>query len=204
MLLELQQRLPRGDLDDAAEYVGRMAVVPAHAGLIGERQFGDPLGEFGIVEIAGVQRGLRIELFDLAFAKEAVSDTRGVPQQVQNRDRTLQRLELERILAGLIGKIDADLGIGESRNVFRDGIVERQLAVLDQHHDCDRGDRLGHRIDPEDGIRRHRQPGRDAAQPETFQIDLLAVLLDQQHRAGNLAARNLVADDVAKPIEVGA
>jgi hypothetical protein len=38
-----------------------MAVVPARCRLIGERQFRDPLGEFGVVEIAGVQMGIGIE-----------------------------------------------------------------------------------------------------------------------------------------------
>ena len=33
-----------------------------------------------------------------------------------------------------------------------DRLVERDLALLDQHHERDRGDRLAHRIDAEDGV----------------------------------------------------
>ena len=36
---------------------------------------------------------------------------------------------------------------------------------------------------------------------ETFEIDRLAVLLDQQDGAGNLAGRDLVANGVANPVE---
>ena len=39
-----------------------MAVVPARARLFGQRQLRDPLGEFGIVEIAVEQIGIGIEL----------------------------------------------------------------------------------------------------------------------------------------------
>src|ERR1700727_265766 len=46
LLLELVQRLARGHFDDAAEDVGRMAVIPQRARLFGERHLGDPLGEF--------------------------------------------------------------------------------------------------------------------------------------------------------------
>ena len=53
-----------------------MAVVPTHCGLIGERQCRDPVGEFGVIEIAGVQLGIGIEFRNRGFAEEAVSDTR--------------------------------------------------------------------------------------------------------------------------------
>ena len=201
MLFELKQRLPRHHLDDTAEHVGRMAVVPARCGLLGERQCRDPVGEFGVVEIAGVQLGIGIELLHQGFAEEAVRDARRVPQQIPDRDRALQRLELERRLSGFIGKIDADFCIRKGGNVFRHGIVERQLAVVDQHHRGNRGDGFRHRIDPEDRVRRHRQAGREVADAETLEIDRLAVLLDQQDRAGNLAGRDFVANVIADPIE---
>ena len=43
-LLELIERFAGHDLDDAAEHVGRLAVVPGGAGLKGQRQFRQPLG----------------------------------------------------------------------------------------------------------------------------------------------------------------
>jgi hypothetical protein len=178
-----------------------MAVVPTHCGLIGERQHRDPVGKFGVVEIPGVQFGIGIESLYRGFAEEAVSDTRRVPQQIPDRDRALQRLELERILSCLIGKIDADLCVRKRRNVFRHGIVEGQLAVVDQHHCGNRGDRLRHRIDLEDRIRRHRRAGRRVPHAETFEINQLAMLLDQHDCAGNLASRDLAANVVAKLVK---
>src|ERR1700730_8872710 len=59
----------------------------------------------------------------------------------------------------------------------------------------DRGDRLGHREDAENGVVGHRRLGLDVAHPEELVIDRLAVLLDQQDRAGNLLGRDFVAED---------
>jgi hypothetical protein len=84
---------------------------------------------------------------------------------------------------------------------FATGIVEGELAVLDQHHRSDRGDRLRHRIQTENRVRGHRQLGRDVANPEIFEVDRLPVLLDQHDGARNLAGRDLVADVVADALQ---
>ena len=42
---------------------------------------------------------------------------------------------------------------------FGDGIAEDEVAVLDQHHDANRDDRLGHREDTEDAVMGHRRGG---------------------------------------------
>ena len=178
-----------------------MAVIPTHCGLIGERQCRDPVGEFGVIEIAGVQFGIGVEFLHRGFAEEAVSDPRRVPQQIPDRDRALQRLELERILSCFIGKIDADFCIGKGRNVFRHGIIEGQLAVVDQHHRGDRGNGFRHRIDLENRVRRHRLAGRRVPHAEALEIDRLAVLLDQQDGAGNLAGGDFVAELVPNPVK---
>ena len=178
-----------------------MAIVPALSGLIGERQLRDTLREVGIVEIAVIKMGIRIEFSHRGFAIEPVSDTRGVPQQVLDRNRAFERIELERGLASFVGQIDADFRIGKSRNIFRDWIVEGQPALVDQHHRGNRRNDLRHRIDLENGIRRHRLPGRWIPHAETFEIDRLAVLLDQQDRAGYLAGRDFVANVVANTIK---
>ena len=52
LLFELVQRFSGNDLDDAAENVGRVAVIPQRARLLGERQFREPLGELRIVDVA--------------------------------------------------------------------------------------------------------------------------------------------------------
>ena len=55
-------------------------------------------------------------------------------QQVFDRDRAPERIERKRRLAAFIGPFHADLHVGEGKDVFCNGIIERKLAVFDQHH----------------------------------------------------------------------
>ena len=55
-------------------------------------------------------------------------------QQVENGHGPGRRHQFERLGAVLGLFLHADLHIGEGGNVFRDGIVELDLAVLDQLH----------------------------------------------------------------------
>ena len=55
-----------------------MAVLPERSRLVVQRQLGDPLGEFGMVEIAGIDICGRIGLADQAVAIEAVGDAGGL------------------------------------------------------------------------------------------------------------------------------
>jgi len=122
-----------------------------------------------------------------------------VAQQVPDRDRPAERFEQQR--RAFARFLDTDFHIGKGRDVFCQGIVERKPAVLDQHHRRDRGHRLRHRIKPEDAVRGHRQPCHHIAHAEILEIDRLAVLLDQQHGAGNFSGCNLVAEVVANTIK---
>jgi hypothetical protein len=115
-------------------------------------------------------------------------------QQVLDRDRPIERLQRQHDLAIVAPFLDADLHVGEGPNVFRDGIGERELAVLDEHHGRDAGDGLRHRIETEYGVRAHRKLGRDIADAEILEIDRLAMLLDQQDCARDFAGRDLVSD----------
>ena len=80
-----------------------------------------------------------------AVAGVVVGDARGVPQQILDRHRPLQRDQFE-----LAVVLDADLLVGEFRNEFGDRIVQQEVAFLEQHHDADRDDRFSHREDAED------------------------------------------------------
>ena len=77
---------------------------------------------------------------------------------------------------------------------FATGSSSLSLPCIDQHHRRDAGDRLRHRIQAEDGVVGHRQPGRDIAHAEEFVINRLAMLLDQQNGARNLAVGDLAAE----------
>ncbi len=131
-----------------------MAVVPQRAGLLGERKLRDAVGPGGIVPVAAEDIELRITFPRGIVAIETVSDARCVREQIGDGDRPLQRHEAECGVFVAAFDVDAHLRLRESRDVFRNGIVEAQLAILDQHHRGYRGDRLRHRIQPEDRIPR--------------------------------------------------
>ncbi len=173
-----------------------MAVLPERARLVVQRQPGDPLGEFGKVEFARIEVRLLVGLAHQAVAIEAIGDAGGMTHQVENGDRPGQRHQFERpgTVLGLF--LLTDLHVGEGGNVLRDGIVELDLAVLDQLHRHDRGDRLGQRRQAEDGLVGDRRLGHHVLHAEGFVIDRLAVLLDQDVGAGDLAGRHLVPEEL--------
>ena len=201
LLLELKQPLPGYDLNDPAEDVGRVAIVPARTRLFGKRQFCETLGELSVIKVAVEQAGIRVELSHRAVAVKPIGEARGVAQQVLDRDRTSQRFERERRLAAFIKLLDADFHAGKVRDVFCHGIVEPELAALHQHHRGDRCDRLRHRIKPKDSVRGHRTSGFDVTHAKTFEIDGTAVLLDQNDGAWNPAGHDFVADIVADALQ---
>jgi hypothetical protein len=102
-------------------------------------------------------------------------------QQILDRDRPLGRDQFE-----LPVLLDADLRIGEFGDVFRDGVGDEQPSVLDQHHERDRDDRLGHRIDAEDCVAGHYR----AARPQHAEVAAIADLAAprDQHRNPRQAA----------------
>ena len=80
------------------------------------------------------------------------------------------------------------LHVLELRNVARHRIVEVQLALLDEHHDGDADDRLGHRGDAE---HRGRQPSaasiRRSITPCAAMMDHLALARHDRDGAGDVA-----------------
>ena len=152
---ELIERLAGCDLDDAAENVDRMTVIPQRTRLLGQRHPCDPLGKLGIVEIAEIDTV--IGGLHQPFAVEAVGDPRGLQQQILDRDRAGAAAPGRARPAGLVLSLDTDLHVGKGGNVFADGIVERDLAAVDQHHRREAGDGLCQRMDRKDRVRRHRR-----------------------------------------------
>jgi hypothetical protein len=84
---------------------------------------------------------------------------------------------------------------------FDSGSCGDQFAVSDQHHRGGVGDGLGHRAQREHRVQAHRRLGRDVAIAEGLQIDRLAVLLDQDDRAGNATARDLGVEELGNAFE---
>ena len=73
-----------------------------------------------------------------------------------------------------------------------DGLVERDLAFLDQHHEGDTRDRLGHRIDAENRIVLDRNLAFEVGKALHRRMDDLAAAVDQK-----LGPREAAGVDVA-------
>ena len=192
------EALAGDDLDDAAENVGGAAVVPLRARLAHQRHAGDQRGVLGVADLAAAQPRLLIQLLHQAVAGVIVGDARGVAQQVLYRHLPLERDEVE-----LAVVLDADLLVGKFRDEFRDGIAEQEMAVLDQHHDADRDDRLGHREDPEDRVVRHRRAGRRALPAERLEPADLAAPRHQHGRTGQGALVDLALERIRHALQPG-
>ena len=68
------------------------------------------------------------------------------------------------------------------RNVFVHGLVERDAAFLDQHHEGYARERLGHRIDAEDRVVLDRRLALDVGKALHGRMDDLAAAIDQELR----------------------
>ena len=147
---ELAERLAGHDLDDAAEDVGRQAVLPPRAGLVEQWRLAQALDELvhGQRQRRHV-RGLRVHLVDFRRPAVAVRETGGVAHQVLDRHLALDRSALHADRLGL-----------ERGNVLRHGIRQQQATFLVQRQRRHRDERLRHRGDPEDRVRRHRRARR--------------------------------------------
>src|SRR5204862_2183473 len=98
------KRLAGAAFDDATQYVGRVAVVPGAARLIGERHAREPLDEIGVADVApGRDVGVLVRLLDHAVAEEAVGEPGRMAHQVLDRHRAYGGDELERLLPLRVG-----------------------------------------------------------------------------------------------------
>ena len=196
---ERAERFAGDDLDDAAENVGRAAVIPFRARLAHQRHAGDHGRVFGVGDLAAAQPRLLVELLDGAVAGVVVGQARRMPQQILNGHLPLDRHQVE-----LAVVLDADLLLGKLRNEFGDGIAEDEVAVLDQHHDADRDDRLGHREDAEDAVMRHRRGCRRALAADRIEPADLAAPRHHHGRAGEGALVDLALEGVRHPLQADA
>src|SRR5205814_7636966 len=92
---------------------------------------------------------------------KTVSQAGGMPQQVDDQHWARWRFGQKwRRSAGL-----KHAEVLPFRDVLMDGLVERDAAFLDQHHEGDRSERLGHRIDSENGVVAHRRLALNIREP---------------------------------------
>jgi hypothetical protein len=74
--------------------------------------------------------------------------------------------------------LERDPHVADFGQIPGDGCVEVELAVVHQNHGGDAGHRLGHRGDPENGIRLHRDSLGAVLESDGLQIGELAALCD--------------------------
>ena len=93
------------------------------------------------------------------------------------------------------------LQLGESWDVARHRVVEAPLALFVEHHQRDAGDRLGHRIDAEDGVALHGRAALDVLDAGDVDVDELAAARHQRHHAGELATVHHPLHAGGEPLE---
>jgi len=93
------------------------------------------------------------------------------------------------------------LHLGEGRQVLGDRIGQHDLAFFRQDHRADRGERLGHRVDAEDGVLGHRSAARGISRAERLEVCDAALARDDRHRAGKLLRLDLGLQGLADPAE---
>ena len=198
---ELLERLARDHLDQATQHVGGDRVVPCLAGLGDQREGREPVDHaaqagLGGLEIDAVVLGA-IEGVDRVALHEAVGQPRGVGEQVAEIDLALGRDRID--LAAAAAGIDAR--VLEGRDEFRDRVVELKAALLVEHHDRRRGERLGHGIDAHDGVGSHRLVALDVGLAVGLCIGELALAHDRHRHARQPSAVDPVVHPLGDAVE---
>ena len=99
--------------------------------------------------------------------------------------------------------LDADLLFGEFRDELGHGIDQQQLAVLDQRHNGDRDDRLGHGEDAEDGVVGHWPTIRRALPADRVEPADLALARDHHGGARQSSLVDLALEGVRQLLQAG-
>ena len=176
-----------------AEHVGRNAVVPFGAGLRDQRNVGGGLDDLGqrLVGRLEIDAAVAVHRIDRRGFHEAVGQARCVRQQVAERDVAFRRHGLQ-FAAHAAGEHAHVLEAGQ---IARDRIVQLETPLLVQHHDRRRGERLGHRVEAEDGVRRHPLLAFDVGQAARVEMHQLAAAQDHGGHPGKPA----VIDQALRP-----
>ena len=120
------ERLARHTLDQRAEHVGADAVGVGIARLMFQRQFADLREEIAETRTAPKVRAL-IELCDFIAAGEVVDQTARVREQMLDRHRAFQRLQLRRV-GGAAGH---HLHVLQRGQMFGHRIIEVEPALFE-------------------------------------------------------------------------
>ena len=203
-LEELAERCARGRLHHAPQHVDGHAVLPHAPRLLRERRLGQAIDVFHRRHVTLVERlGFRIveARFDVRLLHRrvrrdlVVREAGGVTQEILDGRLTLGRYQRvgELRVCG-VGPGHAHHQVLHGREELRDRIGELDLAVLHQDHRGDRRQRLGHRVDPKDGVVRHRRSRGLVARPDTLEVGDLPLARDDDDGARELSLVHLALE----------
>ena len=169
------QRLPRHRFDHAADHVDAHGILPPRAGLKCQGQLCQvprDLGQTGL-GCGEHQLGLFHRLGQHAGV-ERIAETAGVGHGlVQRWHGTAFDLINRR------GPVHQRVHLGKFRQHRRQRRIQMDQPLFHQHHQRQRGDRLGHRIDPRHRVAGKRRAAGHIAQTGFVIEHLLAGLFDQ-------------------------
>src|SRR5262249_5460637 len=173
-----------GDFDQPTQHINTEAILPPRAGTEKKRHRGQPLHVVGDRAIVGQQSARNVGglvLFTQSFVP-VVGQAGSVRKQVLYGDFPRGR---NRIGVAAAGRLHENFGVLEFGKVFRNRVLQLELALFIEHHDGQAGNRLGHGADAENGVRAHRLVGFAVQRALRFEIDDLAVTRHQRNRAGD-------------------
>ena len=116
------------------------------------------------------------------IAEKAVDDPRRMPQKIADRDRVFGLIELAHL---------DQLGFTKLGNILTEGRVQFQLTLFDQHHCCNRYNRLGHRENPKQIIRCLSRPVK-IPQPRCIMKRKLIIPQDRDRAPQNSTIRHIL------------
>ena len=166
-------------LDQPADDIGAGAVVPALARIEQQR----PAERIGFA-------GARLEIAP-DRAGERIGQSGRVRQEVPDGRRS--RCRAEPVGAGRRVERFKDFQSRKLRQVFFGRVIETEAALLDELHQCQRSDRLGHRGDTKQRVWRERAPGRDVRHAECALIKHALAIGDQRDHARHVLALDRAA-----------
>ncbi|MBV6434577.1 MAG: hypothetical protein IANPNBLG_04836 [Bryobacteraceae bacterium] len=196
---ELIEGLARGLLDNTAQNIGVVAIHERLARLGNEGESAEPLHGFadGFVLVGGVPAAAGGRTKALGFIQcgnvrlAAIGNARRVGEQVGNGDRPFGGNDSGAAILILQG----NRRLLESRDKISGGLLDADLAFLDQRHHRRAGDRLGLRGDPEQRVHGHLAARFLVAPPESLLVGGLAVSKNQRHGAGHAILIDVLPDD---------
>ncbi len=188
------ERAPGRARDQDAQQVAAHVVEPALARLVHQRQGAQAAHEF--VRGGGLRRVRGAVAAEVTLANGALdrvgvgrrhdaAEAEAGGQQVAHRDRAPRG---DRVVELRVDALQHP-AVRQLRQPAIDRVVEPQHPVVDQEHGGGRGDRLGERGDPEDGVPPHRLAAAGGRRPDRVDEDLVPAR-DERDDPRNVAARD--------------